>query len=99
MPTPPTKRNSKKTVNTDKLVFRHEIPVKRFCRPEKLSDALRDIFRSDEWLVEATEKNVVIKVGRRVDLEEELKARRVIFNSMGTARALSFFQLFEYIHY
>ncbi|KAG7414241.1 hypothetical protein Forpe1208_v007031 [Fusarium oxysporum f. sp. rapae] len=99
MPTTTTKWSNKNAVDTEKLVFRHEFPVKRFCRLDKLRDALCDIFGSGDWLVEATGNNVAIKVGRRVDLEEELKARHVIFNSMGIARAVSFFELFEYIRY
>lgn len=99
MPTTTTKCSNKHAVDTEKLVFRHEFPVKCFCRPDKLRDALCDIFGSDDWLVEASGSNVAIKVGRRVDLENELKARGVIFNSMGTARAVSFFQLFQYISF
>ncbi|KAM0078902.1 hypothetical protein ACKRZS_008769 [Fusarium odoratissimum] len=99
MPITTTKCSNKHAVDTEKLVFRHEFPVKRFCRPDKLRDALCDIFGSDDWLVEASGNNVTIKVGRRVDLEEELRARHVIFNSMGIAQAVSFFQLSEYIRF
>ncbi|RYC97144.1 hypothetical protein BFJ63_vAg305 [Fusarium oxysporum f. sp. narcissi] len=95
MPTTAKRWGSKNAVNTEKLVFRHEFPIKRFCRLERL----RDIFGSDDCIIESNGKNFVIKVGRRVNLENELKTRGVIFNSMGTARAISFFQLFEYIHY
>ncbi|TVY66825.1 hypothetical protein Focb16_v010016 [Fusarium oxysporum f. sp. cubense] len=99
MPTTTKRWGSKNAVNTEKLVFRHEFPIKRFCRLEKLRGALGDIFGLDDWIVESNGKNFVIKVGRRVNLENELKARGVIFNSMGTARAVNFFQLFEYIRY
>ncbi|KLO83276.1 uncharacterized protein LW93_14944 [Fusarium fujikuroi] len=78
---------STNAVDTEKLVFRHEFPVKRFCRMEKLRDALGDIFGLDEWVVEYDGDNLVIKVGSRVDLKKELKARGIIYKSMCTARA------------
>ncbi|EXL58127.1 hypothetical protein FOCG_05073 [Fusarium oxysporum f. sp. radicis-lycopersici 26381] len=99
MPTTTKRWGSKNAVNTEKLVFRHEFPIKRFCRLERLRGALGDIFGSDDCIIESNGKNFVIKVGRRDNLENELKTRGVIFNSMGTAWAISFFQLFEYIHY
>ncbi|KAF5621360.1 hypothetical protein F25303_12324 [Fusarium sp. NRRL 25303] len=79
---------STNAVDTEKLVFRHEFPVKRFCKMEKLRDALGDIFGSDDWVVEYDGDNLVIKVGSRVDLKEELKARGIIYKSMCTARAI-----------
>ncbi|KAF4960497.1 hypothetical protein FGADI_904 [Fusarium gaditjirri] len=87
------------TVDIEKLVFRHEFPIKRFCRIYKLREALADIFGSDDWIVELNGKKFDIKVGRRVDLEKELKARGVIFKSMGMARVIGFFHLFEYIRF
>ncbi|KAI1033075.1 hypothetical protein LB504_006248 [Fusarium proliferatum] len=83
---------STNAVDTEKLVFRHEFLVKRFCKMEKLRDALGDIFGSDVWVVEYDGDNLVIKVGSRVDLKEELKARGIIYKSMCTARAVWFFR-------
>ncbi|KAF4500374.1 hypothetical protein FAGAP_3400 [Fusarium agapanthi] len=79
---------STNAVDTEKLVVKHEFPVKRFCRMEKLRGALGDIFGSDDWVVEYDGHNLVIKVGSRVDLKEELKARGIIYRSMCTARAV-----------
>ncbi|KAF4341591.1 hypothetical protein FBEOM_4493 [Fusarium beomiforme] len=95
MPTAPASSKSSATVNIDNLVFKHEIPVKRFCKPKKLNNALREILGSEEWVVEVNGKNAVVKVSRRIDLVKELKEREIIFESMGTARAVHFFELFE----
>ncbi|KAF5565311.1 hypothetical protein FNAPI_1730 [Fusarium napiforme] len=73
---------STNAVDTEKLVFRHEFPEKRFCKMEKLREALGDIFGSDDWVVEYDGHNLIIKVGSRVDLKEELKARGIIYKSM-----------------
>ncbi|KAF5571503.1 hypothetical protein FPANT_13528 [Fusarium pseudoanthophilum] len=77
---------STNAVDTEKLVFRHEFPEKRFCKMEKLREALGDIFGSDDWVVEYDGHNLIIKVGSRVDLKEELKARGIIYKSMCKAR-------------
>ncbi|KAF5613628.1 uncharacterized protein FTJAE_13891 [Fusarium tjaetaba] len=73
---------STNVVDTEKLVFRHEFPEKRFCKMEKLREALGDIFGSNDWVVEYDGHNLIIKVGSRVDLKEELKARGIIYKSM-----------------
>ncbi|KAG5780318.1 hypothetical protein H9Q73_006027 [Fusarium xylarioides] len=86
---------STNAVDTEKLVFRHEFPVKRFCRMEMLRDALGDIFGSDDWVVEYDGDNLVIRVGSRVDLKEELKARGIIYKSMCKARAVWFLRYFD----
>ncbi|KAF5557518.1 hypothetical protein FMEXI_682 [Fusarium mexicanum] len=83
---------STNAVDTEKLVFKHEFPEKRFCRMEKLREALGDIFGADVWVVEYDGHNIVIKVGSRVDLKQELKARGIIHKSMCKARAIRFFR-------
>ncbi|KAF5682943.1 hypothetical protein FDENT_7449 [Fusarium denticulatum] len=72
---------STNAVDNEKLVFRHEFPVKRFCKMEKLREALGDIFGSDDWVVEYDGDSLIIKVGSRVDLKEELKARGIIYKA------------------
>ncbi|EWG50040.1 hypothetical protein FVEG_09374 [Fusarium verticillioides 7600] len=81
---------STNAVDTKKLVFRHEFPVKRFCKMEKLREALGDIFGSNDWVVEYDGDNLIIKVGSMVDLKEELKARGIIYKSMCKARVVWF---------
>jgi hypothetical protein len=90
---------STNAVDTEKLVFRHEFPVKRFCKMEKLREALGDIFGSNDWVVEYDGDNLIIKVGSRVDLKEELKARGIIYKSMCKARVVWFLRYFEYARY
>ncbi|KAF9770118.1 hypothetical protein IL306_012370 [Fusarium sp. DS 682] len=99
MPTAPANSKSSATANTDNLVFRHEIPIKRFRKPRELINTLREILGSEERVVETSGKNVLIKVGRRIDLVKELKDREIIFESMATARAVRFFELFEAMYY
>nr|RBQ92394.1 hypothetical protein FVER53263_09374 [Fusarium verticillioides] len=86
---------STNAVDTKKLVFRHEFPVKRFCKMEKLREALGDIFGSNDWVVEYDGDNLIIKVGSRVDLKEELKARGIIYKSMCKARVVWFLRYFD----
>ncbi|KAF4452321.1 hypothetical protein F53441_4839 [Fusarium austroafricanum] len=71
-------RSVSKHPNASKLIFKHEFPVKRFSNPVMLSDVLQDIFGTDNWDVQASGVNIMIKVTVDTDLEKELERQGIL---------------------